>query len=204
MNIDEEGDSGRLYKILLLGDLSVGKSCILLRYCDDSFQELHLTTIGLDFRLKTVHLDINKKVKAQIWDTAGQDRFRSITKNYFKGANGILLIFDVTNRSSFEHVSTWIEQIREEASEQTVIYLVGNKIDDQNNRVVTNQEAIKLTDEFKLKYYETSAKNNINIGSTFFDLIKDVDSSYSKQGNDNNGIAIEKTKKTKKKCCKSK
>ena len=118
MSIDEEGDSCRLYKILLLGDSAVGKSCLLLRYCDDSFQDIHLATIGLDFRLKTLNLDNNKKIKAQIWDTAGQDRFRAITKNYYRGANGILLIFDITDRSSFEHIRNWIEQIKEEAPDK--------------------------------------------------------------------------------------
>ena len=201
MSIDEEGDSCRLYKILLLGDSAVGKSCLLLRYCDDSFQDIHLATIGLDFRLKTLNLDNNKKIKAQIWDTAGQDRFRAITKNYYRGANGILLIFDITDRSSFEHIRNWIEQIKEEAPEQIIIYLVGNKIDNQNNRVVTNEEAKKVAEEFKLKYYETSAKNNINVDTTFLDLIKEIDSMYSQLYIDNNGMTINGNKKQKKKCC---
>ena len=201
MSIDEEGDSCRLYKILLLGDSAVGKSCLLLRYCDDSFQDIHLATIGLDFRLKTLNLDNNKKIKAQIWDTAGQDRFRAITKNYYRGANGILLIFDITDRSSFEHIRNWIEQIKEEAPEQIIIYLVGNKIDNQNNRVVTNEEAKKVAEEFKLKYYETSAKNNINVDTTFLDLIKEIDSMYSQLYIDNNGMTINGNKKPKKKCC---
>ena len=201
MSIDEEGDSCRLYKILLLGDSAVGKSCLLLRYCDDSFQDIHLATIGLDFRLKTLNLDNNKKIKAQIWDTAGQDRFRAITKNYYRGANGILLIFDITDRSSFEHIRNWIEQIKEEAPEQIIIYLVGNKIDNQNNRVVTNEEAKKVAEEFKLKYYETSAKNNINVDTTFLDLIKEIDSIYSQLYIDNNGMTINGNKKPKKKCC---
>ena len=201
MNIEEEEDSCRLYKILLLGDSSVGKSCLLLRYCDDSFQDIHLATIGLDFRLKTINLENNKKIKAQIWDTAGQDRFRAITKNYYRGANGILLIFDITDRSSFEHIRNWIEQIKEEAPEQIIIYLVGNKIDNENNRVVTNEEAKKLAEEFKLKYYETSAKNSINVNTTFLDLIKEIDSLYSTLDVDNNGMAINRMKKPKKKCC---
>ena len=201
MNIEEEEDSCRLYKILLLGDSSVGKSCLLLRYCDDSFQDIHLATIGLDFRLKTINLENNKKIKAQIWDTAGQDRFRAITKNYYRGANGILLIFDITDRSSFEHIRNWIEQIKEEAPEQIIIYLVGNKIDNENNRVVTNEEAKKLAEEFKLKYYETSAKNSINVDTTFLDLIKEIDSLYSTLDVDNNGMTINRIKKTRKRCC---
>ena len=200
MNIDDDDDSCRIYKILLLGDSSVGKSCLLLRYCDDSFQEIHLATIGLDFRLKTLEFE-GKKIKAQIWDTAGQDRFRAITKNYYRGANGILLIFDITDRSSFEHIRNWIEQIKEEAPEQIIIYLVGNKIDNKNNRLVSNEEATKLAEEFGLKYFETSAKSNENVDSTFLGLIKEIDSKYSQLDKDNNGMTINGIKKVKKKCC---
>ena len=144
MNKEEEDDSCKIYKLLLLGDSAVGKSCLLLRYCDEKFQDLHLATIGLDFRLKTIYLENNKKIKVQIWDTAGQDRFLAITKNYYRGANGILLVFDVTNSSSFEHIKNWIEQIKEEASDKIIIYLIGNKIDCIDNRVIKN-EAIFLT-----------------------------------------------------------
>ena len=127
---DEESEENyRLYKILLLGDSAVGKSCLLLRYCENSFQESHLTTIGLDFRLKTINLEDKRKIKVQIWDTAGEDRFRAITRNYYRGANGILLIYDVTDQESFEHVRDWVEKIKEEASEEIIIYLVANKID---------------------------------------------------------------------------
>ena len=86
-----------LYKILLLGDSTVGKTCFLLRYMEDSFIDLHMATIGLDYRLKTMILEDQKKVKVQLWDTAGQDKFRAITRNYYKGASGIILIFDVSN-----------------------------------------------------------------------------------------------------------
>ena len=118
-----------VYKVLLLGDSTVGKTCFLLRYCDKTFQEAHLSTIGLDYRLKSMTLQSGKNIKLQIWDTAGQDRFRAITKNYYKGANGIILIYDVTNRQSYENVKNWITQIREEANPNVVIYLAGNKVD---------------------------------------------------------------------------
>ena len=103
-----------LYKILLLGDSSVGKTCFLMRYTDNTFQEIHMSTIGLDYKLKNVQLDDGKIVKIQIWDTAGQDRFRSITRNYYKGAHGIIVMYDVTNKKSFDNVKNWVEQIREE------------------------------------------------------------------------------------------
>ena len=201
-NNEEEDDTCRIYKILLLGDSSVGKSCLLLRYCDATFQEVHLATIGLDFRLKTINLQNDKKVKAQIWDTAGQDRFRAITKNYYRGANGILLIFDLTDHSSFEHVRNWIEQIKEEAPENIIIYLVGNKTDNINNRVITNEEGKKLADEYGLKYFETSAKTNENVDNTFLSLIKEIDNVHGKGENESHGTTISGIKKVKKKCCK--
>ena len=201
MNNDQEEDACKIYKILLLGDSAVGKSCLLLRYCDEKFQDLHLATIGLDFRLKTIYLENNKKIKVQIWDTAGQDRFLAITKNYYRGANGILLVFDVTNLSSFEHIKNWIEQIKEEAPEKIIIYLVGNKIDCIHNRLISNEEGKKLAGQFRLKYYETSAKNDENVNSTFLDLIKEINSIYGDSENENYGTTINANKKGKKKCC---
>ena len=201
MNNDGEEDSYPIYKILLLGDSSVGKSCILLRYCDDTFQDVHLATIGLDFRLKTVNLEENKKVKLQIWDTAGQDRFRAITKNYYRGSNGIILIFDVTDRASFEHIKNWIEQIKEEAQENIIIYLVGNKIDCKETRVVTTEEGKKIAEEFGLKYFETSAKTKENIDSTFLELVKEINSFDPKTNEGNKGTQLSGLKKVRKKCC---
>ena len=170
-----------VYKVLLLGDSSVGKTCVLLRYCDKTFQEAHLSTIGLDYRLKTMTLENGKNIKLQIWDTAGQDRFRAITKNYYKGANGIILIYDVTNLQTYENVKNWINQIREEANPNVVIYLAGNKVDvNEELRVVRTEEGQKIADEYNLPFYETSAKSGININEIFEDLVKKVDEIYSK------------------------
>ena len=98
-----------LYKILLLGDWSVGKTCFLMRYIDNTFNEIHLSTIGMDFKLKDVTLDNDKTVKIQIWDTAGQERYKSISKSYVKGANGIFLIYNITNKASFESIRNWVK-----------------------------------------------------------------------------------------------
>ena len=170
-----------VYKVLLLGDSTVGKTCFLLRYCDKRFQEAHLSTIGLDYRLKTMTLESGKKIKLQIWDTAGQDRFRAITKNYYKGANGIILIYDVTNLQSYENVKNWIAQIREEANPNVIIYLAGNKIDvGEEEKVVKTEDGKKIADEFNLPFYETSAKNGDNVNKIFEDLVEKVDEIYSK------------------------
>ena len=170
-----------VYKVLLLGDSSVGKTCFLLRYCDKSFQEAHLSTIGLDYRLKSMTLQNDKNIKLQIWDTAGQDRFRAITKNYYKGANGIILIYDVTNKQSYENVKNWLTQIKEEANPNVIIYLAGNKIDvEEEQRVITTEDGQKIADEYKLPFKETSAKNGINVNEIFLELVEKIDETFSK------------------------
>ena len=170
-----------VYKVLLLGDSSVGKTCFLLRYCDKSFQEAHLSTIGLDYRLKSMTLQNDKNIKLQIWDTAGQDRFRAITKNYYKGANGIILIYDVTNKQSYENVKNWLTQIKEEANPNVIIYLAGNKIDvEEDQRVITTEDGQKIADEYKLPFKETSTKNGINVNEIFQELVEKIDETFSK------------------------
>ena len=187
-----------LYKILLLGDSSVGKTCFLMRYTDNTFQEIHMSTIGLDYKLKNVQLDDGKMVKIQIWDTAGQDRFRSITKNYYKGAHGIILIYDITNKKSFENVRTWINQIKEEVSEKVSIILVGNKIDDEEHRVVLTEDGEKIAKELGLMFFECSAKSGVNIDSTFNELVKKTVENYSKVAK---GETLKNKKGGKKVCC---
>ena len=170
-----------VYKVLLLGDSTVGKTCFLLRYCDKTFQETHLATIGFDYRLKNMTLQNGKKIKLQIWDTAGQDRFRAITKNYYKGANGIIIIYDVTNPQTYENVKIWISQIREEANPNVVIYLAGNKIDvPDEERIVKTEDGQKIADEFNLPFFETSAKDGINVNEAFESLVEKIDEVYSK------------------------
>ena len=194
-------DEPPLYKILLLGDSSVGKTCFLMRYADNTFQEIHMSTIGLDYKLKNVQLDDGKIVKIQIWDTAGQDRFRSITKNYYKGAHGIILIYDVTSRKTFDSVKNWISQIKEEVSDKVNIILVGNKIDDVQNRKVTFDEGEKMASSFGLPFFETSAKSGVNIDTTFNELVKKTVETYSKSEGGKGDKLINKKSGNKKGCC---
>ena len=153
------------FKVLILGDSSVGKTCILLRFAEDSFSTQHVTTIGVDFRLKIVEID-GKLIKLQLWDTAGQERFRTITKAYYKGSHGILLTYDVTNRESFKNVTHWIKQIDSSGVGDLVKVLVGNKCD-LPNREVSEEEGRKLAENYGIPFIETSAKNNINIEQAF-------------------------------------
>ena len=167
-----------VYKVLLLGDSTVGKTCFLMKYTDKTFQEIHMSTIGLDYRLKAMKLKSGKKIKLQIWDTAGQDRFRAITKNYYKGSHGIILIYDVTSLQTFENIKTWVSQIREEASPNVVIYIVGNKIDIEEERKVNKVDGQSLAEELGFPFVETSAKNGINVTETFEDLVERIDKVY--------------------------
>ena len=170
-----------VYKVLLLGDTTVGKTCFLMKYTDKTFQDIHMATIGLDYRLKTMKLKSGKDIKLQIWDTAGQDRFRAITKNYYKGSHGIILIYDVTNLQTFENVKNWITQIREEANKNVVIFLAGNKADlPEESRAVQKEDGQKMAEEYNIPFQETSAKEGINVNETFQELVEKIDEVFSK------------------------
>ena len=169
-----------------------------MQYTENTFHEVHITTVGLDHKTKEVQID-NKTYKIQIWDTAGQERFRSIAKNYFKGAHGIILIYDVTNKDTFESVRNWIKQIKEEVNDNVCIILVGNKIDMEDQRVVTKEQGESMANEYGLTHYECSAKTGDNVEKSFNDLVKTTVENFSKVvGN----IQLKKNNKKKKKCCK--
>jgi Ras-related protein Rab-8A len=169
----EDESIERAFKIFLLGDSSVGKTCLLKRYTDDTFQDVYLSTIGFDYKFKRVTLNNGKKIKVQLWDTAGQERFHTIAKSYYKGAHGILLIYDVTNQKSFENIKKWLAQIKEEASSKVVVILVANKIDCEK-RVVSREDGESLAESFGLGFHESSAKNNVNVNESFQDLIEKI------------------------------
>lgn len=152
-------------KILLLGNTTVGKSSFFLRYFDNKYNSSSVVTVGVDYKVKTILIN-NTKIKLNIWDTAGQDRFKSITKSYYKGADGVLLIFDLTSNRSFLDVSQWISQIKEYSEERTRIVLVGNKCDSEE-RVVLKDEIEKYTNDNCIVYIEASAKENINVKESF-------------------------------------
>ncbi|KAJ3705499.1 hypothetical protein LUZ61_009204 [Rhynchospora tenuis] len=167
-------DYDYLIKLLLIGDSGVGKSCLLLRFSDDTFTTSFITTIGIDFKIRTVELD-GKRVKLQIWDTAGQERFRTITTAYYRGAMGILLVYDVTDESSFNNIRNWIKNIEQHASNNVNKILVGNKADmDESKRAVPTSRGQQLADEYGIKFFETSAKTNFNVEQVFFTIARDI------------------------------
>uniref|UniRef100_A0A7S1FNJ5 Ras-related protein Rab-8A n=1 Tax=Corethron hystrix TaxID=216773 RepID=A0A7S1FNJ5_9STRA len=160
-------------KLLMIGDSGVGKTCLLLRYANDTFSPTFITTIGIDFKIKNIEVE-GKRIKLQIWDTAGQERFRTITTSYFRGAQGILLAYDVTDRRSFESIRNWISQINQHADVHVNKILVGNKCDMLDEKVVSTEEGQKLANEFGVEFVEVSAKNNINVENCFISLAKSV------------------------------
>jgi len=162
-----------LIKLLLIGDSGVGKSCLLLRFSDDSFTPSFITTIGIDFKIRTIELE-GKRIKLQIWDTAGQERFRTITTAYYRGAMGILLVYDVTDEKSFNNIRNWIRNIEQHATESVNKILIGNKCDMVEKKVVDSARGKALADEYAIKFLETSAKNSINVEEAFITLAKDI------------------------------
>ena len=163
----------RSYKLLVLGDKMVGKTSVLERYVNRTFKENYLMTIGMDKRFKRLEVN-NKDVDIFITDTAGQERYRSLTKMFYKGADGILIGFSLTEPSSLESVNYWVEQINENCSKDRPISLVlfGNKCDDEKNIKVGEEEINKIKNKYNLTYFKTSAKDNINVQNVFEYLTK--------------------------------
>ena len=138
-------------KYLVVGDSGVGKTSLLVRYCEDSFQTDYLSTIGVDFKIKRMELNHNQ-VTLNIWDTAGQERFRNITKSFYKGAHGIILTFSITDPVSFNHIESWIDQIKEVGNADTDMILVGAKSDLESDRKVSRKQAETLADKYSIQY----------------------------------------------------
>ena len=191
-SIDNAGEI--LIKLLIIGESSVGKSCLLLRFAEGKFNENFLTTIGIDFKVRKETID-DAKVKLQIWDTAGQEKFRTITKAYYRGANGILLVFDVTNRDSFNKTQTWMSSIKDSITDPVDIVLVGNKADspDDPNRTVSKEEGEQMAADYNVQYFETSAKTGYNVEETFMKLATMVKRRKDKEATESGGAASAKS-----------
>ncbi|GAB5588664.1 Ras-related protein Rab-2A [Umbelopsis nana] len=162
-----------IIKYVIIGDTGVGKSCLLLQFTDKRFQPAHDLTIGVEFGTRFVTVD-GKQIKLQIWDTAGQESFRSITRSYYRGAAGALLVYDITRRETFDHLATWLEDVRKHANPNTSIMVLGNKSDLDSKRQVTREEAERWAKENDLFYLETSAKAANNVEEAFVKTTEDI------------------------------
>ncbi len=153
-------------KLLMLGDSGTGKTSLVLRYCEDTFNPSLLSTLGIDFKTKMIELE-ELITKLQVWDTAGQEKFRAITTSYFKGSHAVMLVYDCTDRDTFENIGKWTRQIKDHGDLNTNIILVGNKADDETARVVSTEEGHKIAEELNIAFAEVSAKQNIGVNEAF-------------------------------------
>ena len=158
-----------VFKVLIIGDSSVGKSNILLRFSENVFHDTFLPTIGVDFKIKNLTVN-NKSVKLNIWDTAGQERFKTITSAYYKGSHGVVIVYDITDKEGFNNILSWLAEAKKHAGPNVSRVLVGNKCDLQQERKVTWQEGKDLADREGMAFFETSAKARINIHEVFEQL----------------------------------
>ncbi len=187
-----------LTKIIIIGESGVGKTCIWYRYCDtcfcpdykstigksNDFCSFFLNCLGIEFKSKTINVE-GKRAKLQIWDTCGQERFRAISRAHYRNAMGVLLCYAIDNRESFEKIEYWLEEVKKNANEKDICFvLVGTKSDLINNRVVSHEEGRKLAETHGIKFFETSAKENSNIDEAFLGLAKDISGVLNKRGND--------------------
>ena len=190
-------------KLMVIGETRVGKTSLIKKYTKNEFGGAYLTTVGIDFQEKIIKID-DKVVKLQIWDTAGEERFRNIAKNYFHTSNGFLLVYDISNKESFEKLNFWNEQIKINAPENTKCIVIGNKTDLNDKREVSQMEGEKLSKEYKLGFYETSAKDGNNVNKVFEDLASEIMKDIKKNGNRNkrsSQVLKKNTKVQKKGCC---
>ncbi|CAN6475936.1 unnamed protein product [Victoria cruziana] len=167
-----------LFKLLLIGDSGVGKSSLLLSFTSDTFEDLS-PTIGVDFKVKMVTVG-GKRLKLAIWDTAGQERFRTLTSSYYRGAQGVIMVYDVTRRETFKNLSeVWAKEIDLYSTNQDCIkMLVGNKVDKDSERVVTKKEGIEFAREYGCLFLECSAKTRVNVEQCFEELVLKVCSTF--------------------------
>ncbi|KAK3413110.1 hypothetical protein EUGRSUZ_I01720 [Eucalyptus grandis] len=182
-----------LFKYIIIGDTGVGKSCLLLQFTDKRFQPVHDLTIGVEFGARMVTID-GRPIKLQIWDTAGQESFRSITRSYYRGAAGALLVYDITRRDTFNHLASWLEDARQHANPNMTIMLIGNKSDLSHRRAVTKEEGEQFAKENGLLFLEASARTAQNVEEAFVktaaQILQNIQDGVFDVSNETSGIKV--------------
>ena len=199
MDINNSDEELNKINLITLGDMSVGKTCYILKFTEDFFQPIHLSTIGIDFKKKKVTIN-NKNYTVFFYDTTGQERFRSIALNIVKNADGILLMYDITERDSFKAISEWMNSIKQIKQKDFPIILIGNKCDLEENRIISKEEGEELAKKYNIDFFETSNKEGINIEESALKLInKTIE--YKKLNEDINSLALKRKNGNEKKRC---
>ena len=189
-------------KIITLGDSHVGKSSLIFKFIEDKFSSSYMSTVGFDLKFKTIKIN-NEEIKVMIFDTAGQERFRSLASNYIRKANGILLVYDISDKNTFLNIENWMTSIKEESSDTIPIILIGNKCDLDEQRKIQKEEGEQFANNNNLKFFETSCKDGDNVENCFIELTKQIiERKKEKQFNPNTQKLVNiKDKKKEKDCC---
>ena len=209
-----EGNYNYLLKFIIIGDAAVGKSNLLVRYTSGQFKEEYQLTIGVEFGSNNVIISDNT-YRIQIWDTAGQENFRSITRSYYKNTACAIIVYEISNKKSFENISSWIEECKNTAPKSILMVLVGNKCDLEDNREVTEEEGREFAEKNGMLFFETSAKTGKNVEELFKQSVKVIDQKIKenyydlendscgiKKGNEEINVVLETNlEKDKKGCC---
>ena len=169
-------------KIMIIGESKTGKTSLISRYCNNEFYGAYLSTIGIDFQIKNIILN-NKNIRLQIWDTAGEERYRNIAKNYFQSSDGFIIVYDISNSESFYKLDDWIEQIKNNAQETSKMILFGNKSDMEDSRQVSKEEGEEYARKNNLSFFEVSAKEGTNVQEGFEFFAKEILNSFSPNEN---------------------
>ena len=205
---ENENENEERINIMTLGNTEVGKSCFILRFTDNIFQEIYLATVGIDFKIKTETIN-NKQYKLFLYDTTGQEKYKSIALNIIKNAQGIILMYDITDRKSFESIPDWIKSVKDAKGSNFPMILLGNKLDKEDVRVIKEKEGKELADEYKIKFFETSNKTGTNIQEAGMALVNEIlkinnlENRENSMSNNNTRLSIKNTivKKDSKRCC---
>jgi len=196
----------KIYKLktILLGDISVGKTAIISQYAENRYTDDYHCSIGVEFKVKTVNIDNTTLVDLQIWDTCGQEKFKTITRTYYRNKNGCILVFDLTNKNSFIEIEKWIEDLLIYGSKEMVLILVGNKLDLEKERTISFDEAVRLAKKHEIDYFEVSALNGYCVNFMYDILIRSmIEKIKVEEDRDTTVFSINgENKKKKSKCCK--